>query len=254
MTDEPAQPRLAATVVVVRDAAAGLEVLLLRRAERGDHNSGAWVFPGGLVDAADRNCHGVCLGLDDTQASLRLGVDAGGLDHYVAAIRECFEEAGLLFAVAADGQSVRLLGEPGESLSALRGALGRGACELADLCRDFDLRLRPDRLFYIGHWVTPVGRAKRFDTRFFLAVLPEGQLSAHDNVETVEQVWLAPAFALAAENTRRLMTPTRAMIEQVAPFADTAAVLDWARSPRQVVRVLPLLPVGGAAAAQEKSK
>jgi len=246
MTSDTIRPRLAATLVVVRDAPGGLEVLLLRRAEKGDHNSGAWVFPGGLIDVADRRCHGVCLGLDDAQASARLGVAGGGLDQYVAAIRECFEEAGLLFAVGADGQIVDLEGERGARLSAWRGPLGSGACDLGDVCRDFDLRLAVDRLFYIGHWLTPLGRAKRFDTRFFLAVLPDGQASAHDAVETVEHVWLSPARALSAENTRRLMTPTRAMIEQIAAFADTRTLLDWARSPRQVARVLPRLATGAA--------
>lgn len=241
MTTDTSRPRLAATLVVVRDAPGGLEVLLLRRADKGDHNSGAWVFPGGLIDAGDRRCHGVCLGLDDIQASARLGLAAAGLDQYVAAVRECFEEAGLLFAVGADGRIVDLDSEPGVRLSALRNHLGSGACDLADVCRDFGLRLAVDRLFYIGHWLTPLGRAKRFDTRFFLAVLPAGQASAHDAVETVEQVWLTPAQALSAEDTRRLMTPTRAMIEQIAAFADADSLLDWARSPRQVVRVLPRL-------------
>ena len=95
--------RAAATLVVVRDAAVGTEVLLLRRAERGDHNSGAWVFPGGLVEAGDRDCHAWCAGIDDASASARLGLAAGGLDYYVAALRECFEECGLLLASGAQG-------------------------------------------------------------------------------------------------------------------------------------------------------
>jgi 8-oxo-dGTP pyrophosphatase MutT (NUDIX family) len=173
-------PRAAATLVVVRDAPHGLEVLLLRRAEKGDHNSGAWVFPGGLVDPADRACHAACIGLGDAAASARLGVQQGGLDHYVAAIRECFEEAGLLFAVDASDRLISLHGEVGERLSALRRPLHAGTCEVADLCRDFGLRLACDRLFYVAHWITPLGRPKRFDTRFFLAALPPGQTSMHD--------------------------------------------------------------------------
>jgi len=241
MKADAVNPRVAATLVVVRDAPSGLEVLLLRRADKGDHNSGAWVFPGGLVDAGDRRCHGACIGLDAARASALLGVEAGGLDYYVAAIRECFEEAGLLFAVDEGGQFVNMHGESGGRLSALRGPLNSGDCEFADFCRDFGLRLSADRLFYIGHWLTPKGRAKRFDTRFFLAVLPDGQASVHDEVETVEQVWLPPVAALSPENTRRLMTPTRAMIEQLAVFSDTGALLDWARSRREVPCVLPRL-------------
>jgi len=237
----PVVPRLAATLVVVRDAPAGLEVLLLRRAEKGDHNSGAWVFPGGLVDAADRRCHPACSGIDDAVASARLGVAAGGLDYYVAAVRECFEEAGLLFAVDAHDRIVGLQGDTGARLQALRGDLHGGACEFADLCRDFGLRVAADRLFYIAHWVTPVGRAKRFDTRFFLAVLPPGQRSMHDAVETLDQAWLAPAQALAAENSRKLMTPTRSVIAMIGRFADTASLLAWAGSPREVATVMPRL-------------
>jgi 8-oxo-dGTP pyrophosphatase MutT (NUDIX family) len=233
--------RVAATLVVVRDASSGPEVLLLRRADKGDHNSGAWVFPGGLIDSADHRSHEVCIGLDDVQASARLGVEAGGLDYYVAAIRECFEEAGLLFAVDEGGQVVNLHSKFGERLSALRGRLNSGDYEFIDFCRDFALGLSADRLFYIGHWLTPKGRAKRFDTRFFLAILPDGQSSMHDDFETVEQVWLTPLMALSAENTRRLMAPTRAMIEQIGTFANTSALLNWARSPRQVACVLPRL-------------
>src|ERR1700749_4225302 len=87
-------PRAAATIVVVRDGASGIEVLLSRRAERGDHNSGAWVFHGGIVVPGDAQSHGFCAVIDDAAASARLGLPAHGLDYYVAAVRECFEESG----------------------------------------------------------------------------------------------------------------------------------------------------------------
>ena len=236
--------RHAATVVVVRDAPAGLQLLLLQRAEKGDHNSGAWVFPGGLVDAADRECHASCVGLDDAQASARLRLPEGGLDAYVAAIRECFEEAGLLFAVDAHGQPIAPQAELAARLAACRDASQPGGPGLAELCRANSLWLAVGQLHYIGHWVTPLGRAKRFDTRFFVAVLPPGQDSAHDAVETTDHVWLRPAVALSGANTRRLMTPTRAMIEQIAAFEDCAALLRWAALPRDVPCVLPRLGVG----------
>src|SRR6187401_1958176 len=94
-------PRPSATLAVVRDAPSGLEVLLLLRAERGDYNSGAWVFPGGVVDRRDFEAQPVA-NVDDAAASARLGLDSGGLGYLVAAVRECFEECGLLFAVDAD--------------------------------------------------------------------------------------------------------------------------------------------------------
>ena len=102
-------PRQSASVIVLRDAPRGLEVLLLKRAEKpGDQNSGASVFPGGLLDKADAGHHELCTGLTDAEASARLGVPSGGLDYWIAAVRECFEEAGLLFATEADGSLVDL--------------------------------------------------------------------------------------------------------------------------------------------------
>ncbi|WP_269759185.1 NUDIX domain-containing protein [Variovorax sp. E3] len=100
--------RNAATLIVLRDGARGLEVLMLRRAEKAnDQNSGASVFPGGVIDAHDRGLHQRTTGLDDAAASARLGVAEGGLDYYAAAIRECFEEAGLLFAADAHARRSR---------------------------------------------------------------------------------------------------------------------------------------------------
>lgn len=239
-----AVPRDAATVVVVRDSGAGLEVLLLQRAERGDHNSGAWVFPGGLLDPADREAAPWAEGLTDERASAVLGLESGGLAFYVAAIRECFEECGMLFAQDAQGELASLEGDEGTRLAALRHELKDGACDMADICRRFSLRLVPELLHYIGHWLTPVGRAKRFDTRFFLAIAPTRQTAMHDASETLDHVWIAPGEALSPSNARRLMTPTRAMLELLLPFASTQALADWVAAPRQVERVLPRLATG----------
>lgn len=234
----PAIARPAATLIVVRDAPGGLELLLLQRADKGDHNSGAWVFPGGLLDPADERCRSLCAGLDDAAASARLGVARAGLDFYVAAIRECFEEAGLLFAVDEHDRVVGMEGDAASRWAALRPALHKGERELAAICRDAGLRLAADRLCYLAHWVTPLGLPKRFDTRFFLAVLPEGQASAHDAIETLDHVWLRPASALSPENARRLLKVTRSMIETVGRFADTRSLLAWARSLREIPMVM----------------
>lgn len=232
-------PRDAATVVVVRDGEAGLEVLLLRRAERGDHNSGAWVFPGGLLDASDREM-APAGAFGDADASARLGLERGGLAFHVAALRECFEEAGILFAVDAQGRHATVTDE----LAALRDPLKEGAVSLAEVLRRFSLTPTPERLHYIGHWLTPLGRAKRFDTRFFLAVAPQEQTARHDAHETLDHVWLGPADALSPANSRRLMTPTRAILELLLPFEGTGALAAWAQSPRTVERVLPRLGLG----------
>lgn len=234
----PVVPRPAATLVIVRDAPGGLELLLLQRADRGDQNSGAWVFPGGLVETQDRDCQPHCAGIDDAAASSRLGIAHGGLDFYVAAIRECFEEAGLLLATDAHGTPVTMNGDAGARLTALRRPLHRGEIGLAAVCGRLGLRLAADRLHYIGHWVTPVGLPKRFDTRFFLALLPGGQCCIPDAVETLDQAWLRPGAALAPENSRRLLKVTRSVIEGLAAFSDIAALMAWAQSPREVPTVL----------------
>ena len=236
-------PRAAATLVVVRDALAGsagtgIEVLLSRRAERGDHFSGAWVFPGGVVDAGDRAAHSCCTGLDDAAASARLGVPEGGLDYYVAALRECFEESGLLYATNRDGATVRFEGsaqldsQAQPCVAAWRGPLHRGERTLGALCAEFSLQLAADQLIYLSHWLTPPAHQKRFDTRFFLAVAPAGQTSAHDGTELVEQLWLRPADALVRAVELKLVTPTEKTLELLARFDRVATLLAWARAPR----------------------
>ena len=240
----PRPPRAAATIVVVRDAPQGMEVLLSRRAEVGDLNSGAWVFPGGVLDTADRAAHACCTGLDDQSASARLGLPQGGLDYYVAAVRECFEEAGLLFAVDAAGTLVDLAGAGGAPWAQWRGPLHRGERHISELCQAAGLWLAVDRLVYLSHWLTPPGRAKRFDTRFFIAAAPQAQTAAHDGTELVEQLWLRPADALARGAALKLMTPTLKTIELLAGHATVQSLLDWASAPREVALVMPHVGVG----------
>jgi 8-oxo-dGTP pyrophosphatase MutT (NUDIX family) len=251
-TDVPADavraPRPAATLVVVRNADVGTEVLLLRRAERDDYNSGAWVFPGGTVDAADHEAAACCSGLDETGACATLGLPSGGLAYYVAAVRECFEEAGLLYACDAGahgpGPLITLEDEAAARIGAWRGPLHRGECSLADLCRAAGLKLALDRLFYFSHWLTPLGRAKRFDTRFFIAAAPAAQIATHDERELIGQRWLKPADALAQSETLKLMTPTRKTLEALARFDRVRSLLDWARAPREVPMVMPRVGIG----------
>ena len=240
-------PRPAATLVVVRDGVGGgIEVLLSRRAERGDHSSGAWVFPGGIVERRDAEAHAACDGLDDIAASRRLGLAAGGLDYFVAAIRECFEESGLLFACRDGGSWVDLAGADAVRLAPWRGALHRGERGMAELCAEEQLRLATDRLVYLSHWLTPLGRPKRFDTRFFVAEAPSGQIAAHDGAELVEQMWVAPAEALARSASLKLLTPTQKTLETAACFANVASLMAWAQAPRTVALVMPRVAKGAA--------
>jgi glyoxylase-like metal-dependent hydrolase (beta-lactamase superfamily II)/8-oxo-dGTP pyrophosphatase MutT (NUDIX family) len=237
-------PRPAATIVVVRDGAEGIEVLLSRRAERGDHNSGAWVFPGGIVEKNDALAHAAVAGLDDAEASRRLGLANGGLDYYVAAIRECFEETGLLFARANAPELVDLDGSDAVRLAPWRGALHRGEKGIAEFCAAEGLQLAADRLVYLSHWLTPLGRAKRFDTRFFIAAVPTAQTAAHDGAELLEQMWIAPKEALARKASLKLLTPTQKTLETIGRFANVADAMAWASAPRQVALVMPRVASG----------
>ena len=246
-------PRPAATLVVVRDSPDGIEVLLSRRAERGDHNSGAWVFPGGMVHAGDRSAHACCTGLDDATASARLGVPEGGLDYVIAAVRECFEESGLLFAHDASGALVRMsgmsgmsgeAGDAGAAIGAWRGPLHRDERSMADLCCEFGLRLALGGVHYLSHWVTPAARIKRFDTRFFIAAVPQGQTAAFDGTEMVEQRWLRPADAVAEGSGLKLLTPTRKTLELISRYASVEALLEWAGSARSVPLTMPRMATG----------
>jgi len=235
--------RASATLVVLRDAPAGMEVLLLRRVVRdGDVHSGACVFPGGLLDESDALSHACCDGLDDARASALLGLERGGLSYFVAALRECFEEAGLLYAVAADG------GAPGAAqlaeLAGWREPLNRGERHLHTLCAQYGLRLTADRLAYFSHWLTPPGVPKRYDTRFFVAEAPALQVASQDTRETVEQLWIRPADALADAKALHLVLPTLKTLQALQAFDDVGAVMAHARAPREVPRTMPRLGRG----------
>lgn len=236
--------RPSATLVVVRDTAGGPEALLLRRAERGDRTSGAWVFPGGLLEARDRDWHRYCADIDDAAAGAQLGVETGALDYHIAAIRECFEESGLLLAHDARGDLVSMTGELGAALQAWRQPLHRGERTLGELCETFGLRLAASRIAYHTRWVTPGVRPKRWDARFFFVEAPQAQDSMHDGVEIVDHLWLRPADALARGDSLKMLTPTRTTLEMMTRFDSVADLLGYVRTPRRVALQAPRVAGG----------
>ncbi|HEY6353391.1 MAG TPA: NUDIX domain-containing protein, partial [Burkholderiaceae bacterium] len=234
------QPRHSASLIVLRDAADGVEVLMLRRAEReGDQNSGATVFPGGHLDAEDKLAHPFANGLDDARASALLGRPAGGMDYWIAAIRECFEEAGLLLAVDAQGQWVDLAALGDDMVFAMRHDLHAGRVDLATLCQRHGWRLATDRLHYLSHWLTPPGRPKRFDTRFLVAVAPPRQTASADETESAELMWLKPADAAAPERKLKLMLVTEETLRTLATFQRAGDAISFASKPREVPLMMP---------------
>lgn len=192
--------RPAATVMLVRDGDAGLEVFMLQRTHGASFARSQYVFPGGKVDDDD---HGevfepICDGLDDGPASEQMGMDHGGLAWLVAAIRECFEEAGVLLARPVDGNDVIRFDDPDVAarFNEARHQVHDGSLSLAELCERERLRLLVDRMHLVDHWITPVGERRRFDTRFFVARAPAAQVPLHDDSETIASLWVRPADAL----------------------------------------------------------
>jgi 8-oxo-dGTP pyrophosphatase MutT (NUDIX family) len=179
-TQSPVPLRDAATVLIVRDGLDGLdglEVFMLKRNLNSDFVGGAYVFPGGAVDDHDRHLdlEPVCDGRSDADASRRLGVGGGGLAFWIAAIRESFEEAGVLLARDGDGYVDLDAAHGLERWARLRDQVDTGQLKIVDLCQAEGLRLAVGDMHYFGHWITPEGAPRRYDTRFFLTAAPPNQ-------------------------------------------------------------------------------
>jgi len=234
----PGDARRAASLILLRDSEQGLEVLMLRRAEReGDMRSGVAVFPGGVLDPRDHEAQSLVHGADDATLSARLSLPSGGLDYAIAAVRETFEEAGLLLALDAAGQPVA----PSlvEQLAPWRDRLQSNEASAVMLCRDTELTLDVSGLVYYSHWLTPPGTPKRFDTRFFIAAAPAGQRASPDFGEAVELMWLTPAEALSRERGLKLLPVTQVTLKELSAFADTATALAASRARGAVPCVMP---------------
>lgn len=212
------EPRDAATVMVLRPAPAsgGVEVLMLRRTAAMKFAPGAYVFPGGSVDAADFDSEAGWHGPDPAEFGRRLGAPPELARALVcAAVRETFEEAGVLLAGSPDGA---LAVPSGPSWEADRIALIDGTLTLAQLLSRRGLVLRADLLVPWARWITPDAEPRRFDARFFAAALPAGQQAAGHQAEAEETAWLHPADALEAARagTISLLPPTAATLNDFA--------------------------------------
>lgn len=220
--------RPAATLVLTRDTVEGLQVLLLQRTWEAVFMPGYYVFPGGGVDNNEILGRQHVLGPEDAEISQTMSLDEGGADYMLAAVRECFEEAGILLAQTGDGKNVTA----DHPVHQQRDALFRGKVAFADLCRQHRLTIPLDRLAYLGHWTTPPGPPRRFDTRFFIAPAPEGQAASHDGTETIDQVWLAPTEALDDHRAgRRLLgLPTLQTLRLLSDFNTTESAMRYAHA------------------------
>lgn len=224
--------REAATVLLVRDAPE-LEVFMLRRNLESAWNGGVHLFPGGALEPGDRDdaVRVRCPDRSDADASARLGHRRGGLGYWVAAIREAFEEAGVLLARHGDGRALDPRDPVWTRLTGARDALNAGDLDLRAVLDEEALVLDVGALEVFAHWVTPPGQIRRYDTWFFVAAAPEGHTYEHDAVETVASVWMRPGDAVAANDRGDidLILPTRRSLEALCAFPDAAAVVDHAR-------------------------
>jgi 8-oxo-dGTP pyrophosphatase MutT (NUDIX family) len=221
--------RDAATVIILRDSPDGLEVFLVKRHGLSDVLGGAYVFPGGKLDDSDAQLD-EALHLDQPVADLHTALAEPGLPPqlakglYVAALREAFEECGVLFAQDAAPSQCDALARQLKDGRMFNLALAEA-----------NLRLHTRAVAPWSRWITPKMpsiSSKRFDTRFFVAALPEGQIASHDNVETTQSVWLKPRTALEQYWSREIeMAPPQIMtLAHLSRFADVASALAAARS------------------------
>jgi len=241
--------RAAATVMLVRDHPInGLEVFMLQRTLAAVFAKGMYVFPGGRVDANDNEeqLEAICDGLDDEEASALLGIPNGGLSYWVAAIRECFEEAGVLLArPTSSNELIRFDTDTAlqNRFNAARHEIHDGKMSLVELCTTESLRLVTDNIHYVSHWITPLGEPRRFDTRFFIARAPEAQEPLHDDNETIASLWVSPIEALDrhARGDLAMIPPTTSNLQFLAPHGTTTDALNAAKKIGTPTAILPKL-------------
>jgi 8-oxo-dGTP pyrophosphatase MutT (NUDIX family) len=234
--------RPAATVLAVRDGAKGFEVLMVRRNLHSDFVGGAYVFPGGALEPGDAELSRV-VGPEDAELSGLLGLSEGGRAYVVAALRELFEEAGLLVACDDAGEAPELDSEAASRLAVARRGLNAGEGTLSEVLEISGLKLDLRGVAYLAHWVTPTGPPRRFDTRFFVVLAPPGQVALHDSTETVDSVWLRPHDALSAQarGEYEMIFPTIRTLQSVADFSRASDVVAFARAQDTVVKTEPRL-------------
>ena len=222
---ELATPIKASTIVVVRpDPNGGIEVLMTRRRPEMQFLGGFLVFPGGGVEAEDcsEKMLSLCRGLSRSDAQKILGADLGpemSLGHWVAAVRELFEETGIHFFIDERGSAPDVSqADVAARLSEKRRALSNGTFSLSRLLESERLFCDLARLTYLFHRITPEKYSVRFDTRFYLAALPDNQIPLISSEEVSESLWLTPQNALdeAASGKFAMMPPTLITLRTLA--------------------------------------
>lgn len=186
----------------------------------------SYVFPGGVLEATDDLLGNHCAGLNDADASTTLGMSAGGSSYYSGAIRELFEEAGILLARTPQGNWA----DP-DRYATSRDNLNAGTLLWADFVQKNELTLAYDALHYFSFWITPRELPKRFSTRFFVAALPNGQVATHCGGELTDSRWISASGAIAASKAGKIVLPqpTVSTLRDLSGFHTIDSILNWAR-------------------------
>lgn len=229
--NKPSTPVAAATILMLRNTPSGLQVFMVVRHHQIDFVGGALVFPGGKINAGDGKVRARCTGVDQ--------IDDSQLAIQVGAIREAFEECGILLARPA-GSDALIDGKRLKSLDHYRVPLAKDEVELAEFLDKEDLILACELLQPFSHWVTPEMMPKRFDTYFYLAAAPEDHLAIHDGHESVDSVWMSPVEALDGSQSGKytIIFPTRLNIDMLSSSKTVEAAIKDAMG-RKIVTVTP---------------
>lgn len=242
-------PKNAATVILLRgDKPHGFDVFLLKRHEKSSFMGGNYVYPGGRVDRNDgsRDLYSLSKGLTLEEAQKNLGGTFSpeeSFAHWIAAVRELFEEAGVLLAYDQKKNLVELTNrEEREKFLHYRDLLQKDKIDIGEMAEKENLLFALDQLHYYAHWITPEARAERFDTRFFLTRYPAGQEATHDQKETTAGIWLTPQKALE-ENLRGdviLSPPTLKTLEDLSRFKSIEDIF-YSLKKNDIRPILPIL-------------
>jgi 8-oxo-dGTP pyrophosphatase MutT (NUDIX family) len=242
-------PKKAATVILLRDRKSrGFEVFLLRRHEKSSFMGGNFVYPGGRVDRDDGSLEICSLskGMTFEKSQKIFGGTFSpeeSFAHWVAAIRELFEEAGVLLAYDQKGRLFQLGNrDEREKFLLYRKLLQEGKMSICEIARKEDLLFALDQLHYYAHWITPEAQSQRFDTRFFLTRYPSGQEASHDQKETTAGIWITPKKALE-ENLKGdviLSPPTLKTLEDLSRFQTIEDIFHSLRE-EDIRPILPIL-------------
>tara|TARA_B100000945_G_scaffold219447_1_gene177153 strand:- start:1813 stop:2604 length:792 start_codon:yes stop_codon:yes gene_type:complete len=211
----------AATVLLLRDSKVGIEVLMVKRSKKSPFGN-LYVFPGGKID--DDDCHKDWKfhsdGHNDSKASEILGLSSNGLSYWIACIRESFEEVGILLAKRKSGEKLNLEGHDKKKFDVYRKDLINQKISFLEICEKEDLMLSTENIAPLSHWITPDFEIKRFDTRFFIAYLPDNQIVQHDGMELTQSLWINPNDALkkAMEGDMQMILPTTENLKLCSSF------------------------------------